>query len=95
MSHDEGVNLYDKGQGVELEAHFKKDGVLSDPSSMVCKVRRPDGTEEVLSTTHPSVGVFRAEVVADQSGDWYYQFVGSGSVAAGDEHRFRVRPSKF
>lgn len=77
-------------------------GALTDPTTVVVKVRPPDGT--VVSYTavstpavvHVSTGVFSLQLPElTRAGDWFYAFEGDGDLVDAVEERFYVRASAF
>jgi uncharacterized protein YfaS (alpha-2-macroglobulin family) len=91
------ANVYDIGDEVELTGTFKDAaGALASPSSVVCRVKKPDGT--LLNpnpvVTSPSTGVFKAIVDPDAAGEWWYRFEGTGGTKAAGEGVFKVRDRK-
>jgi hypothetical protein len=89
---DEGP--YDVGDEITLEATFDVDGVLTNPTSTVCTVRKPDGSTTTPTVTNPSTGKFQAKVTpaVGEHGDWQYRFDGTGTAKAGGRKMFLVRP---
>lgn len=92
----EEINSYDVGAGVVMEARFTRNSVPANPTTVVLKVKTPDGGEvTVAGVTNPEVGHFVGEYVVADHGDYYYRFEGDGAVSAAGERRFRVRRSQF
>ena len=88
------TNTYDIGDLVRLDATFTGlDGVPSTPTTTVCTVRRPDGTEETPVPQTASPGALYALVAATMPGRWHYRWVGTGVVQAAEEGVFVVRQS--
>lgn len=72
-------------------------GAPVSPTTVVVKVRPPDGTVVTYTSlsspavTNPAIGTFRIVLPAvTQAGDWYYRFESSGSVVDANESRFFV-----
>jgi hypothetical protein len=83
---------YDIGDVAELTATFlNQAGAAANPTTVVCRVRKPDGTTVTLTTTNPTAGTFKANLVIDMAGDYWYQFVGTGVVTAAGENLLRAR----
>lgn len=91
---------YAKNQSVRLTGTYSTaDGLLTEPSEAVLRVRKPDG--EILEYTRSegtldrvSDGQYAAVVIANVSGRWLYSFSGEGvdgSHPAGDSY-FDVTP---
>jgi len=79
---------FDAGDAITLQASFAQ-----DPDDVTITVERPDGTEEDLTPTSPSAGVYEATVVPenDEFGRWWWRVRGTGDVQARGERLFMVR----
>lgn len=101
------ANEYDIGDAVELyiEPAFKNSaGVTKDPTSIVLKVERPDGTLKT-PTVPTHVGAvdsglytytFKLEGADAKEGTWHYRYEGTGNgVDTAAEQAFYVRRSQF
>lgn len=94
---------YDRGQSIKLITAFTDaNGDAASPTTVVCKVEKPDGTETTytdISTpaiANPSTGTYTLVIVADQSGMWSYRWTGTtGTTVAVDEQQFHVLGSVF
>lgn len=88
------VNEYVLGTPVELTVTFTNlAGDPTDPSTVVCKVKKPDDTESDFTGTdlaNDDTGVYSTIFVADQVGDWRYRWEGSGALVAATEAIFTV-----
>lgn len=88
---------YDIGDGLVATATFDVAGVATDPTTVVAKVREPDGTV-TLHTYNPgditrvSAGVFKLIVVPDAAGAWVVHWVATGAVTAAVTQTYDVRP---
>jgi hypothetical protein len=74
--------------------------LIADPTEVVCKVMKPDGT--VLEFTaadaelvHDSVGTWTLQLDIDEPGLWRYRFEGTGDVVAAEEASFVVGGTSF
>jgi hypothetical protein len=93
---------YDIGDRVRLTGIFKADGVPADPSSVKFQIRkRTESGHEEFEYTEPPVVVKRLEVGVyevvwtwNESGVWYYRFVGSGALGVALETKAIVRKSE-
>lgn len=87
--------LYDIGDTLELSADFTDlDGDPADPAVVELSVKAPDGTVEVIEQgdlTNDEVGTWSYLYSPDQTGLYWYRFVGEGNVDAAEEKVFRVR----
>jgi len=91
---------YDIDQSVRLWAVFEVDGVLTDPTTITVKVQDPSGNEATYTyaggtVTRHSTGLYYKDVLIDESGTWYYKYIGTGSVSAAEERSFSVDTSQF
>jgi hypothetical protein len=88
-------DIYDIGDDVILTGSFTTlvDGVdtPTDPSTVTCKVRKPDGSEETIAPVHRSTGVYDATFTPTSSGEHWYRFEGTGAAKAAGEEYFTVR----
>lgn len=94
------MGIYQRGQSVRLAVAFTDAaGVAADPTTVTCKVERPDGTETTYTeptVTNPSAGAFELIVVANQSGTWRWRWEGvTGPVTPVAEGEFHVMASAF
>lgn len=96
------INEYAVGDLVRLTGTLETaDGTNVDPTTVVCKVKKPSGT--VTTYTYNSdpfpvkseTGVYYVDVTTDEAGEWWYRFVSTGTGQAADEQRFYVRESQF
>lgn len=69
-----------------------------DPSSVFLSIRRPDGTVETHEYGEPGsiivrtgVGLYVADIDADEVGRWYYRMWSTGTGQAAEEKDFRVK----
>jgi hypothetical protein len=91
---------YHRGQSVRLSVAFADaDGAAANPTTVTCRVEKPDGTETTYTTpavTNPSTGTFQLIITADQSGMWTYRWEGTtGTTTPRDEDQFHVLGSAF
>ena len=90
------------GDLVRVSAVFKNTSdVETDPTTITMKFKDPASviTTYVHSTdselVKDSTGNYHVDLTLDQDGHWYYQFIGTGTVVAGEEARFEVEVSQF
>jgi hypothetical protein len=78
------TNIYVVGQMVRLAtatAFKDANGNEIDPTTIVVKYRKPDGTITTNNApSHDGVGLFHVDVLIDQPGDWWYRFEGHGNI---------------
>ena len=70
-----------QGQVVRLSGQVTDiTGVLADPSSMVLKVKTPDGITTSYSTTliHDGSGLYHYDLPLTQAGEHYYRWEATG-----------------
>lgn len=69
------------------------DGVAADPTTIILKLRKPDGTVvtiEKASMTSPTTGTWRALYTIDQSGRWWGRVKSTGTPAVASQFHFDV-----
>jgi hypothetical protein len=74
-------------------------GAAADPTTVSLIVRKPDGTVTTYTlagaqVVRDSIGKFYYLLAPDQSGDWYFEWHGTGAVQAASAGQFIVRDSK-
>lgn len=96
------MNSYDKGDLVRISAAFTNvSSVATDPSTIVCRVRRPQGSITLYTygtdaaLVKSGTGNYYVDLTTDQSGVWYYRFEGTGAVVQAEEDSFFVEVSQF
>ncbi len=94
------METFPLGATIRLRATFKINGVLSEPTTATCTVRKPDGTTTsptVATDTDftPSTGRRFAGLVCDQVGRYAYRFsMSNASGGTVNEDEFLVRESR-
>lgn len=66
-----------------------------NPSTVIFKLKDPNGVVSTPAVSSPSVGVFVAQYVPTVSGMWASQWQGIGTVQTVVEGRFEVEPTAF
>lgn len=94
------MGIYNKGQSVRLMVAFTDAaGAAANPTTVTCKVEKPNGTETTYTTptiTNPETGIYQLIVVPDQMGGWRFRWEGTtGTAVAVDEDQFQVLGSAF
>lgn len=94
------TNIYDIGDLVRVTGTFTVSGTATDPTTVVCKIQDPSGNEVTYTyslgeVTKSATGIFYKDVAIDESGVWYYRWIGTGACVAGGEGNLRVRRSEF
>lgn len=86
---------YFVGAVVQVTVTFTVNDVLTDPTTLTCKVLSPSGAQTTQSATRSSAGVYTTNVSATEQGTWFVRFEASGSAAGAVETSFDVQPSRF
>lgn len=95
------AGTYDKGDRPRCKAEFKLNSVLTDPSLITFKYKKPNGISTSLvygvdsDLKKESTGIYYVDLDIDLSGQWFYRFEGTGTVQAASESKFTVRTSEF
>lgn len=84
------ISAYTLGDQVRLSVVFTDDNGPADPTSVLCKVKDPEGAETTPSVARTDVGLYYADVTPDSEGRWKYRFEGTGVLVAADESEFFV-----
>ena len=90
------MNYYKLGQKVRCKTAFKVDSVLTDPTTVTCKVKNPSGTITTYvygtdaALVKDSTGMYHVDVVANQKAQWNFRFEGTGTCTAVEESAFGV-----
>lgn len=90
------MNTYDLGDSVTLEVALKdRDGVLTDPDSLLLRIMKPDKTTlidyDLGTLTKVGTGLYEVDYVPDVHGTYEYLFLASGNLLAAAERKFIVR----
>jgi hypothetical protein len=48
-----------------------------------------------MTASHPSTGVYSAEVTIDESGRWWFRAEGTGAIVAAAEKSLLIRATAF
>ena len=84
-------NSYLIGNQVRLSVTFNDyNGTLADPTTIVLKVKNPDGTIETLTTIKDAVGKYHYDYEPLKVGDYCYRFEATGAVVAASQEKFTV-----
>lgn len=88
-------------QSVRVSVEFQDiNGIYTDPTTVTFKFKTPAGvittyTAPNANIIKPSTGNYYVDLTANQEGDWWWQWAGTGAVQATDEGYFTVRESTF
>jgi hypothetical protein len=90
------LNDADIGDLVRVTASFiDSSGALADPTSAEIIARSPTGSEQSLSVTKLSTGIYYAEQSIDEENTWWFRAKGAGAVEAAAERSLHVRATAF
>lgn len=78
------------GDVVVLEATFRVNGTLSDPTTVACTITTPSGPIPAINATKVSLGVYRVNYTPTATGMYTYAFAGTGPVQGAARSFFRV-----
>ena len=95
------VAEYELGQVPRLTVTITVASVNTDPTGLTFQMREPDGTVTAYvygtdaQLVKSAAGIYYVDWTIDQEGEHRYRWVGTGTAAGADEHRFRVTSSAF
>ena len=94
------TNIYHINNSIRLTATFTIADVPTDPTYITLKVLDPTGyittyTYALGEITKSSTGIYYREILSNASGEWHYEWIGTGSVLAADEDYYIIEHSKF
>lgn len=82
------------GQTITLKAIFKdSDNTVVTPSSVLCRIKFPDGSSESGVASAADGGGYSYSFVTSKSGVHFFRFEASGSVVSSGESSFVVLKS--
>jgi hypothetical protein len=94
------INVYDKGDLVQLPASFVNDSnVATDPTGVSVKVMKPDGTTVTytyltdVEVVKDSTGNYHLDLAISLAGVYKYKWFGTGAVTTAEGGQFTVKPS--
>jgi hypothetical protein len=89
------VPEFEVGDVVRLRVFVTVDGVGTDPTAPLCKVRDPDGNlTSVAAVADGTTGHWRSDFTTTKHGVHKYRFEGGGAGAGAGEDSFYVRHSR-
>ena len=92
------INTYTPGALIRLSAAFTVGNVATDPTTVTCVVRAPDGTETTYNApTKDGVGNYHVDhdLTAAKAGVYAQRWTGTGACQAAMEAEFFVAASQF
>lgn len=90
------LSLYKNGQKVRCSVDFKVDDVLTDPTTVTFKYKKPSGTTTTLvygtdaAVVKDATGQYHVDVTTDEKKEWNFRFEGTGTCTAVEEAAFNV-----
>lgn len=87
--------LITEGHSLRLPGVFKVSNVATDPTTVTFKIKSPSGTVTTYiyatdaQLVKDSTGNYHVDWLFNESGDWWYEWIGSGITAPG-RNKFRV-----
>lgn len=94
------VTAYDKNDRLKVSIVFTNEaGTATDPSAVLFKIRKPDGTSTTytygagVEIVKNSTGSYTVELDLSQSGDWLYRWESTGVVQTASEEQIYVKMS--
>jgi hypothetical protein len=86
----------DLGDVVRVFARFTSDGQPVNPTTVQAMMKPPTGVPEDVEVQPHTAGLYRVDVLADESGVWRVRFLGGGLyIGASPDFMFHVRTSVF
>jgi hypothetical protein len=96
------TKLWHIGDLPRITATFTNDaGALVDPDTLVCKVKKPDGTVTsyvfgtAVELVRDSLGVYHIDIALTQAKNWFYRFEATGTRTVANEGTIIVQDSNF
>ena len=87
---------WDIGDVIAIGANFvDANDAAANPTTVICYVLDPDGTESTPTVTHPAVGQYTANFTATKFGRWRFRFESDPAFGAVVEGYRDVRVSPF
>jgi len=85
------TNSYLIGNQVRLSVSFKDyNGILADPTNVVLKIKKPEGTTEMITPTKDVIGKYHYDYEPLKVGEYCYRFEATGAVVAASQEKFMV-----
>lgn len=95
------ITVYHVGDLVRIAAVFKDvNGTATDPTTITLKVKDPSGNTDTYTyaagqITKASTGNYHRDISIDETGDWHYEWVSTGSGQGVEPGEFTVEPTHF
>jgi hypothetical protein len=95
------ANTYVIDSSFKLEAEFTNESGVADPTTVIFKIKKPDGTITTYTygvdaeVIRESLGVYYMIVTVDTPGNWWYKIMGTEALIAATEGSFVGLQSKF
>lgn len=95
-------NLYDVGDNPKITGAFTDiSGSPVDPTTVTAIWKDPAGVETTLvygvgnTIVKDSIGVYHFYILINQTGTYFYRWVGTGTNQVAEENHFTVRTSNL
>jgi hypothetical protein len=91
------MEIYDVGDKVKVFTTFYVNGRPTDPTDISVEITDPLGNRTIFvygidaEVKTGGEGSFFMYVYPDKSGDWYYNWIGTGAVHTAEEEGFNVK----
>lgn len=91
------MNIYDIGDKVKIFTNFDINGGPTNPTVVQVEVTNPLGVRTVytygtdMEVETDGVGSYFMYIYPDKSGDWFYNWIGTGAVHTAEEEGFNVK----
>lgn len=95
------MNTYDIGDDVRLSVAFRVSNVLTDPTTVICKVKDPNNIVTTYTygvgsdIVHSSTGNYYVDHPVTIRGTHFVRWEGTGTANGAEESTFFVRESNF
>jgi hypothetical protein len=83
MDTEGSMERVEVGDMLRVDATFADlSGAPSDPTTVILKARKPDGTvfEPPVNHPQPGSGYYYADIILDQPGWWDFEWITTGSL---------------
>jgi hypothetical protein len=91
---------YPAGSVVRMSTAFTVSGANTDPTTVTLYVKLPNAGTQIFaygssSMVKDATGLYHYDYATTNSGDFFYRWVGTGTVIAAAEGSFTAGPSAF
>lgn len=91
---------YDIGDLVRVSGAFTVSDVDTDPTTVTVLYRDPSGNLTTLvygedaSVVKDATGQYHLDISPDETGKWWFRWVGTGDAQAAEEDYFYIKPTR-